>query len=127
MSYSSVDPLCTEQRTRCKSQRSSLCTRSGLHQLLHGHTVREEVGVFTQLRNADVDDRYVARFQADHDDVRLLLSAGDEDWRPTVANLVNLLNEHIEREETDLFPAAHQLLTPARWADVSIATTLQPS
>jgi hemerythrin-like domain-containing protein len=94
-----------------------------LHDLLHDHTIREESGVFTELRNADVDEQYVSRFQADHDAVHVLLGAGDDDWRPTVAALVHLLEEHIEREETDLFPAAHQLLTPAQWDDVSTATS----
>jgi hemerythrin-like domain-containing protein len=89
---------------------------SELHDLLDRHARQEERGVFAQLRAADVGDGYVAGFEADHDVIHHLLAAGDDDsWRETATALVGTLRDHILREESDLFPAAHQLLTPTQW------------
>ena len=45
----------------------------------------------------------------------------EADWREQARQLIRVLGEHILREETDLFPAAHQLLTPAQWDTVAAA------
>jgi hemerythrin-like domain-containing protein len=87
-----------------------------LHALLDRHATREDRGVFTQLRRADVDGGYVARFERDHDEIhRLLAECSGRDWRRPAGDLAQLLGEHIAREESDLFPAAHQLLRPDQW------------
>lgn len=87
-----------------------------LHALLDAHAAREEHGVFRQLRLADVRDGYVDLFEGDHELIHALLDrrrgAG---WREAARELVRVLGDHILREETDLFPAAHQLLTPRQW------------
>jgi hemerythrin-like domain-containing protein len=95
-----------------------------LKELLDGHTRREEGGVFVQLRRAGVDDRYVDRFERDHQELdRLLADCSGPSWRRDVELLVRLLGEHIAREESDLFPAAHQLLRPDQWDAVDAADT----
>ncbi|MGD9997529.1 MAG: hemerythrin domain-containing protein [Ilumatobacteraceae bacterium] len=96
-----------------------------LHPLLDGHAAREERGVFTQLRHAHVSDGYVARFERDHQAVHALLDDRDErGWHERARELIHVLGDHIAREESDLFPAAHQLLTPAQWDAVDAASAV---
>lgn len=96
----------------------------GLRVLVDAHAMREERGVFTELRRAALDDRDVTSFEDEHQQIHALIeSATVGDGRFEAArDLVHVLGAHIEREETDLFPAAHQLLTPAQWDAVDDAT-----
>ena len=89
-----------------------------LRTVLLPHTKREERGIFAALRSALVDERYLARFEAEHDELeRLLAGAGD----PTYAlRLVTLLRDHILVEESDLFPAAHQVLSSTDWDTIDV-------
>ena len=93
-----------------------------LHDHLHTHAEREERGVFTELRRVVLDDDYVGMFERDHDELhRLLDDTAGEGWREAAAGLIRVLRRHILREETDLFPAAHQMLDPAQWDAVDQA------
>ncbi len=85
---------------------------------LHPHAHREEGGVFAELR-CHVGDGYVDMFEQDHVLIHDLLhrAAGDE-WRPASVELAAVLGEHILREESDLFPSAHQLLDPDQWSHI---------
>jgi hemerythrin-like domain-containing protein len=97
-------------RERCRS----LAGR--LRRILDPHADREERGVFAQLRAAGVDDDYVARFEDEHVLVHALVAGlASDEWLSEARRLVEVLRGHIAREETDLFPAAHQLLHPAQW------------
>lgn len=91
---------------------------TALHGLLHGHATREEQGVFAELR-AEVEDGYVAMFEHDHVEIHELLerAAGDE-WASAAVELASRLHDHILREESDLFPAAHQLLSADQWSRI---------
>ena len=92
--------------------------------LLRAHSDREERGVFRQLRDAEVDRAYVALFEYDHDRLHQLLhDTTNADWRAATRELVTLLEDHIAREESDLFPAAHQLLSPSQWDAVDADLT----
>ena len=87
------------------------------------HATREEGGVFTGLRNAHVDDAYVGMFERDHQQLHRLLDAcSGPEWRAAAWELVRELREDIGREESDLFPAAHQFLAPAQWDAIDAAT-----
>ena len=87
-----------------------------LHDLLDRHAELEDRGVFTELRRADIDSDYVAMFELDHDEIhRLLDESAAGEWQQPARDLIRLLAEHIAREESDLFPAAHQLLRPDQW------------
>lgn len=87
-----------------------------LHGRLEHHAAREERGVFTQLREAAVAGDYVDEFERDHHHIHELLDdAGRGHWQATAREVVELLGDHIAREESDLFPAAHQLLAPEQW------------
>ena len=87
-----------------------------LHDLLGSHAAREERGVFRQLRDADVDGAYVAMFEQDHQRLHELMDGTrGTGWHAAAHELIGQLGRHIDREETDLFPAAHQVLSPAQW------------
>ena len=97
---------------------------AALHAVLEGHTAREERGVFAQLRDVVLDAEYVAMFEHDHEAVhRLLVECASDEWQRPAAELVDALHDHILREETDLFPAAHQMLAPAQWSAVDTAVS----
>lgn len=89
-----------------------------VHGLLHVHASREEAGVLTELRD-QVGAGYVAMFEDDHHAIHRLLEAiRSEDWRTAADEFAVRLHEHIWREESDLFPAAHQLLRPDQWTRI---------
>ena len=91
--------------------------------VLGAHADAEERGVFAKLREAGVDTEYVDRFEHDHHRIHALLDGFDAiGWQHAARDLVALLAAHIDREETDLFPAAHQLLTPDQWAATATMT-----
>jgi hemerythrin-like domain-containing protein len=93
-----------------------------LRELLVDHAAREERGVFRQMRGSGVDGGYVTMFEQDHQSLHELLGdTAGPGWRPAATGLVELLAEHIAREESDLFPAAHQLLAPSQWDAVDAA------
>ena len=90
-----------------------------LHGLLGAHAEFEERGIFAELRAADVDPEYVGRFEHEHQHLHELLDGvGSPGWQAAARDLAALLGGHIGREETDLFPAAHQLLSPAQWETI---------
>lgn len=93
-----------------------------LRDQLHVHDGREERGIFTELRAVVGDDGYVGAFERDHVELHgLLASTGDDAWRDAARGAIELLRDHILREESDLFPAAYQMLAPAQWAAVERA------
>lgn len=95
-----------------------------VHGLLPHHAAKEEAGVFTQLRAVDVDPHYVAAFEDDHDRIHRLSAAADPaTWQADALALADVLQGHIEREEYDLFPSAHQLLAPTNWDAVDAVHT----
>jgi hemerythrin-like domain-containing protein len=94
----------------------------GLIELLAPHAHREEVGLFAALRDAGVEGGYVGRFEVDHRDLEDLLERAQHDVG-AAASLVELLEDHILREETDMFPAARQLLDAAMWEAVDEAVS----
>ena len=49
------------------------------------------------------------------------------DWEPAARELARTLRDHIAREESGLFPAAHQLLVPGQWDAVDRLTDPSPS
>jgi hypothetical protein len=86
---------------------------SRLPAMLAPHFDREQRGVFDRLRRTGIGDDYVARFDADHVELTALLGQSPSPER--TAHLLALLEDHILREETDMFPAAHQLFAPLDW------------
>jgi hypothetical protein len=68
---------------------------------------------------AEVGAAYIGRLEADHAAIHRLLGAlAGPGWAVAALELIALLRDHVLREESDLFPAAHQLLRPDQWAAI---------
>ena len=93
--------------------------RSPALRWVHVHSTGADRPIFAELRAADVAAAYVGQFEDEHERIHGLvagcLGAG---WRDPARALDLLLRAHIGREETDLFPAAHQMLCPAQWEQI---------
>ena len=84
------------------------------------HTEREEAGLFHTLREVEVPPEYMGLFEHDHGHLIDLIESARRD-RHSVDDLLKSLEAHMVREETDMFPAAEQLLGPADWDAVDAA------
>ena len=84
------------------------------------HAEREQAGLFAALRNVGVDQEYLGLFERDHRRIDDLLARANTE-PSAVETLIELVEDHIRREETDMFPAARQLLDPAQWDAVDDA------
>src|SRR5262245_54422408 len=89
-----------------------------LRSRLDQDATREEQGLFAQLR-AEVGDAYVDAFTTDHERIHSLVAAAAAGDVGAAKDLDRVLRDHILLEESDLFPAAHQLLSPAQWDAVA--------
>ena len=85
--------------------------------MLGPHARREEGGVFAALVAEGVDTEYVLRFEHEHEMLEDLLASADAPHH--MMQIVDLLEDHILREESDLFPAAHQMLDSDTWATIA--------
>jgi len=93
-----------------------------LDMALAHHTEREETGLFHTLHEVEVGPEYMGLFEHDHGHLVELIESARHD-RSRVDDLVKSLEAHMVREETDMFPAAEQLLGPAEWDAVDAAVT----
>ena len=84
------------------------------------HTEREEAGLFHTLREVEIPPEYMGLFEHDHGHLVDLIESAKRD-RHGVDDLLKNLEAHMAREETDMFPAAEQLLGPADWDAVDAA------
>lgn len=94
--------------------------------LLCHHTVKEEAGLFAELRRAwEADDRLDALVDEHRSIDEMLATAvrGGAGWRSEVEVLVALLAEHIVSEETDLFPYSLYELDPDQWDAIDAVHT----
>ncbi len=83
--------------------------------LLHPHTRREQVGLFAEMAKDELFTEHIGSLCAEHDllDAELqAISGGDLARIPT---MIRLLNDHIDREENGLFPAALAFLQDDQW------------
>ncbi len=111
---------------------SAPASRSGgqlideLASLLARHTAREETGVFAMLATFPEYAAYRQRFLDDHARIDTLADAASAD-RGVLADLLDLLESHVFAEETDLYPAIHQLFSPTDWDHVDDAVRHWPT
>ena len=91
-----------------------------LDMALAHHTEREETGLFHTLHEVEVPPEYMGLFEHDHGHLVDLLNSARRD-RHRMDELLMSLEAHMVREETDMFPAAEQLLGPADWDAVDAA------
>jgi len=86
-----------------------------LGELLHPHTQREQVGLFAEMKKDELFTEHVASLCAEHDELDgelCLIAAGD---LTRITAMITLLNNHIDREENGLFPAALAYLDDSQW------------
>jgi hemerythrin-like domain-containing protein len=93
-----------------------------LDMALAHHTEREELGLFHTLREIDVPAEYVGLFEHDHGHLVDLIESARRD-RQRVDDLLRSLEAHMVREESDMFPAAEQLLRSADWDAIDAAVS----
>lgn len=85
--------------------------------LLLPHTAEEERGLFAELRTEGSLAAEVARLCGEHAQIHQVLTAidrADPDW-DRVRDAVQLLHDHIDKEEHGLFPAAVIVLPIPAW------------
>ncbi len=86
-----------------------------LGELLHPHTQREQVGLFAEMKKDELFTEHIASLCAEHNELDAeleLISAGD---LTRITAMITLLNNHIDREENGLFPAALAYLDDSQW------------
>ena len=88
--------------------------------LFDRHARKEETGLFAQLAQAGEAGAAVARFESQHADLRAGLTGADPTGGGAALRAVlDELCRHADAEDTDLFPAAVQLLPNERWSAVA--------
>jgi hypothetical protein len=95
--------------------------RTSLAQLvadLGRHTRTEEGALFPVMRYAGMEET-AAELDGEHRALEHLVReaaiADDAAWPSIAIELLAILSAHVRREEYDVFPAAAQLVPPARW------------
>ena len=74
--------------------------------LLEPHTVREERGLFVELRRDREFTAHVDALCAEHREIDSFLSRVSGGDLPAATELETLMRRHIDREENGIFPAA---------------------
>ncbi|WP_191971361.1 hemerythrin domain-containing protein [Streptomyces luteolifulvus] len=100
-------------------------TRFGeMQSLLTPHNKWEEHGLFARLtRQGDYADQ-VRELEAEHTGLHAAIDQAGltlVGWRDAVTRILDELDEHIRKENLELFPAAHAVLDAEDWAAVDAA------
>jgi hemerythrin-like domain-containing protein len=88
---------------------------------LRVHTAVEEAGLFTELRAVGEFDGHVAGLSREHDatwetiDRLAAMGATGGEWEAAVVSFLDELQDHIGREEYDLYPASIPALASEGW------------
>ena len=94
-----------------------------LAELLHPHTRREQDGLFAEMKKDELFTEHIASLCAEHDalDAELeLIAAGD---LTRILTINTLINNHIDREQTGVFPAALAYRDDHNWQIIQRAGT----
>ena len=86
-----------------------------LGELLHPHTRREENGLFAEMKKDELFTEHVASLCVEHAELDSELEAIEAGDLTSIPKMLTLLNNHIDREENGLFPAALAYLDDAQW------------
>jgi len=86
-----------------------------LGELLHPHTRREESGLFAEMKKDELFTEHVASLCAEHVELDSELEAIEAGDLASIPKMLTLLNNHIDREENGLFPAALAYLDDTQW------------
>ena len=99
--------------------------RSALEELaglLEPHSAAEEVGFYVELARAGIDTEGLSADHGHVDGTVRDAARGDAPAWAVLPQALMALRDHIRREEYDLFPAAHQLLSSDAWDRIDAAT-----
>jgi hemerythrin-like domain-containing protein len=91
---------------------------------LEPHVWKEERGLFAAMREAGDFVEHVDELEDEHlaiDDAIEALDPADPTWPQQVVRLLDLLEDHIDKENLGLFPAAVVSLGARGWQTVSAA------
>jgi len=89
---------------------------SSLFQNVHpDQAVREQVGLFAEMAKDELFTEHVASLCAEHDQLDADLAAITAGDLTRISTMITLLNNHIDREENGLFPAALAYLDDDQW------------
>ncbi len=88
-------------------------------EILAAHVLREETGLFAGVRDTAEFGPHVAHLCDEHDEIDALVAAVRDGDQAAVEPLVDLLRDHIDREDNGLFPAVAIALDGAAWAGVA--------
>ena len=83
--------------------------------LLHPHTRREENGLFAEMKKDELFTEHVASLCAEHTELDIDLNAIETGDLASIPKMITLLNNHIDREENGLFPAALAFMDDTQW------------
>ena len=83
--------------------------------LLHPHTRREQDGLFAEMRKDELFAAHIDSLCAEHDELDVLLVTIENGELERIPEMLTLLNDHIDREENGLFPAALAYLDNEQW------------
>lgn len=83
--------------------------------LLHPHTQREQLGVFAEMKLDPQFTEHIESLCAEHDELDQLLGNIGRGQLTLIPATLTLLNNHINREENGLFPAALTFLEDEQW------------
>jgi hemerythrin-like domain-containing protein len=86
-----------------------------LGELLHPHTHREQTGLFSEMKKDELFTEHIASLCAEHDQLDNELEAIIAGELAGIPGMIALLNNHIDREENGLFPAALAYLNDDQW------------
>lgn len=86
-----------------------------LSTLLHPHTEREQLGVFAEMKLETTFTAHIESLCAEHDQLDALLELIAHGELRQIPALLTLLNNHIDKEENGLFPAALAFLDNEQW------------
>lgn len=83
--------------------------------LLEPHTVREELGLFAELRRDAEFTEHVDALCAEHHELDSYLARVSDGDLGAAVGLETLMRRHIDREENGIFPAAAIALDGGTW------------
>lgn len=103
---------------------------AGLVGALDSHAVAEERGLFAAMRRYEEYADHIDTLDAEHAWLRAetekAATAGDG-WRERITSILDVLDEHINKEEYGVFPAALASLTVAEWESIAtVPSALSP-
>lgn len=100
------------------SEAAENCARMAA--LFTAHGAKEETGLFAQLRLDPIATGAVEQLEAEHRHLESALLAGPRALgAAALVEALDLLAAHAEREDTDVFPVALQVLPDEAWAKMA--------